>query len=1173
MRLSKIKLAGFKSFVDPTVIHLPSNLVGIVGPNGCGKSNTIDAVRWVMGESSAKHLRGESMDDVIFTGSSARKPVGMAAVELFFDNSAGTLGGPWASYAEISVRREVTRDGQSRYYLNGTRCRRRDIAEVFLGTGLGPRSYAIIEQGMISRFIEAKPEELRGFLEEAAGISKYKERRKETESRMRQTRDNLTRLEDLRQELEKSLERLQRQANTAQRYKALKSEQRLRHAELLALRWQSHDRRVRDTEARLQEHRTRLEQLVAEQRAVEAGLEGDRQRHQAAAARLDSEQAQFYRIAGELKAKEQSIEHARAQQEQNRTRLDALRGAQAAAAQEIAADDALLDGIAEYLAELRPAIAGAECDLGSTEETLAGAEAAMGEANRLWEAFQARAAESLRVTQVERANLDGLERQIRGAEQRLERIHRERDELSTGDELSPALVHAQERRTACERALADIGARLQDKQAAQERIAERIEAMAGERDRLREAASTAAGRLASLEALQQSALHKDDSALQAWLDQQGLAEAPRLGELLRVEPQWSEAVETVLGEALESVAVDTLGAHARALSELGEGDVSLVDVGRGPGAIGVQARDRAGRLVAALLPDSPVPDVLGMVYGAESLDQALARQGELAPGESVITREGVWLGRDWARVRKGRQATSGILAREAEMRALRSEREGLDGERQRLEAALVGARDERDELADAIKELQAARTERSREHSRLESEIARLEERLEQRRRRVAKLSEDANELVAELRDWRVEYEATNARRTAAMVEIEAQEAERAELEQRRQGAQAALTAARAATREARAGLQRLQLRWTGLMSSRDGLHGKRKAAARRLAETAEERAELDAADEALGPQLTALAAERDTLLADHARQDQVVGSLREEAQALEERLRQQEQQRGQHERAAAQVREEVERLGLALQEHRVRRQTLDEELEGLAQQPATVLAELPPEADEAAWKAEVERLDAAIQRLGAINLAAIDEYASESERKAYLDRQHADLNEALAALETAIAKMDNETRERFRDIFNRVNTQLQRTFPKLFGGGSAQLSLTEEDLLSAGVAIMARPPGKRVTSIHLLSGGEKALTAVAMVFSIFALNPAPFCMLDEVDAPLDDANVGRYCEMVKEMAAHVQFIFITHNKVTMELAEQLMGVTMREPGVSRLVTVDVDEAARMAAV
>jgi chromosome segregation protein len=1168
MRLSKIKLAGFKSFVDPATVHFPSNLVGVVGPNGCGKSNVIDAVRWVMGESSAKHLRGGSMEDVIFNGSSQRKPVGQASVELVFDNTDGSLGGEYAQYNEISVKRVVNREGHSTYYLNATKCRRRDITDIFLGTGLGPRSYAIIEQGMISRLIDAKPEDMRVYLEEAAGISKYKERRRETENRIRHTRENLERLNDLLDEVNKHLEHLGRQKVTAEKYRALKAEERETEAQLLALRWRAMAAELEERERKLAAARTELEQVVAEQRKAESDLESSRQQHNEATETFNAVQGRYYRVGAEISSTEQEIQHSKDAQQRSRDELAQVERERGETDQQVHADRQRLEELDRSLADDQPEHERLKSSQAESAQALEAAETAMQQWQSEWDAFNRRAAEPAQTAEVERSRMEQLERNLAQARQRLERVDEEKAQLEPSElegEIEQLVTQEQvaaQETTRLQGVLDANGEALEQARSDQSQARRALDQAQTEQQQL-------AGRVASLEALQQAALGESDEQVVLWLEQQGLAEQPRLAQQLNVDSGWERAVEVVLGPFLEAVCVDALDPVAAGLETLASGGVGLIKPAGG--AARTAAASGPERLLDRVDDRAPVAGLLAGVYTAPDLDQAQALRARLAPGTSVVTPGGVWLGPNWLRIARPAEDDAGVLAREQQLATARADLERAQAAVAEQQAAIerLGARV--GELESEREAGQQALNQANREHADLGSRLEGRRMRLEQMAQRRQRLDDEAGELRAQIERESGEREAAEQARNRALEQTEAFDAEREQLQQRRERLSTELAEARQRAHADRDAGHQVELRVESTRSSREATaHNLERMQARRQ-QLQQRQSDLQQSLDGSDDPIRELERDLETKLAQRVEVEQEMGEARQSVEEIEQAMRTLETQRGDCERRAGEIRERVGQEQMAVQETRVRRETVEEQLGGLDHSAETLLANLEADATVEAWQAHLDKLGRRIERLGAVNLAAIDEYAEQTQRKEYLDQQHSDVTQALETLENAIEKIDRETRARFRQTFETVNQQLQALFPRLFGGGQAHLEMTGDDLLSTGVAIMARPPGKRVSNIQLLSGGEKALTAVALVFAFFELNPAPFCMLDEVDAPLDDANVARYCELVREMADRVQFIFITHNKQTMELTHQLTGVTMREAGVSRLVAVDVREAAAFA--
>lgn len=1169
MRLSKIKLAGFKSFVDPTTIHLPSNLVGIVGPNGCGKSNVIDAVRWVMGESSAKSLRGDSMADVIFNGSTSRKPVSQASIEMIFDNSDGALGGAYAEYGEISIKRQVGRDGHSDYFLNGVRCRRRDITDLFLGTGLGPHSYAIIEQNMISRLIEAKPDDLRIMLEEAAGISKYKERRRETETRMRHTRENIDRLNDVREELGKQLERLQRQANSAEKYKLLKEQERQVKAQLLALRWRALHDEVEMQSRKVSEQETELEAHIAQQRAAETAIEKQREQQAEAAEVFNAVQGRFYGAGAEIARLEQSLLHARERRRQLQQDLEQLEQAWRDIEQHLEADRQQLAGLTGELEQAEPGWREAQSGAEAARQALAEAEQAVHAGQMEWDSFNQRAAQSTQTVQVEGTRVQHLEQQLQQLQQRRTRLDEEQRTLA-GANLQQQSTQLQEQRDGCEREAAQRQQSLQGTLNSIAGLREQSHRQGAELDSVRSRLEERRGRLASLEALQQAALGKASPQLSAWLKDHGLDDAPRLAQGLTVEEGWEHAVECVLGAHLEAVCVANLADVMKLLDAPPEGALSLFDTS----SVAVSTNpQRASLLQDKVRAPWPLGGVLAGVYAVDSLAQAGALYPQLEVHESVITRGGVWLGKGWLRVANRKDIHAGVLHREQEIKSLHEAVTQDQAVLEHLQEELAAQRAQLQELEQQREISQAALSQAQHQLAEVHGQLSGHRIRLEQTTARVTQVQTELQEIEKQVAALTGELDAARTRLQEATAHSETLTQERTALQQLRETRRGQLDELRLKARTDGDRVHQLALRIEALRSTLSSTGQNLQRMQDQLGQMAARREDLRSQlADGVAP-LEAAQAELEQQLAKRSEIETELNHARRVVEEFDHVLRQLNEQRHQKEQKVQDLRTVLEQTRLTYQEGRVRSQSLEEQIveSGFELQP--VLDAMPAEANEQDWHAQSEQIAQKIQRLGPINLAAIDEYAELSQRKNYLDAQNADLTEALTTLENAIRKIDRETRTRFQETFDKVNTSLQATFPRLFGGGHAYLELTGEDLLDTGVTVMARPPGKRNSTIHLLSGGEKALTAVALVFSIFELNPAPFCMLDEVDASLDEANVGRFCRLLHEMSERIQFIYITHNKASMEIARHLTGVTMHEPGVSRLVAVDVDEAVQLAAV
>ena len=1158
MRLISIKLAGFKSFVDPTTIPIPAQLTGVVGPNGCGKSNVIDAVRWVMGESSAKHLRGESMQDVIFNGSSARKPVSRASVELLFDNSQGKAAGQWSAYAEISVKRVLTRNGESTYYINNIHVRRRDVADLFLGTGLGARAYAIIEQGMISRIIEAKPEELRAYLEEAAGISKYKERRKETEARLKDARENLNRVQDIRRELTTQIEKLAAQAEVARQYKQHQAE--LSGAQHML--WYVRKRDAQSARGRLArdlgEVGNRLEAETSRLREIEKNLEHTRTEHYAAQDTFNALQGEFYAAQAEVSRIEQEFKYLRENRERLQKQLQDLeqrqvhlneRGGRAAAA--LAECTQKKAGLAELLLAAEQRLEQANARLPAREEALKATQQAVGEAQRdLSQAEQSR--------QVDETHLVHARKLIQQLEERQRRLSQERDSLPRPDAAALSAKEVEAANLAS--SLVQIRAELEQKEARWPELETARAAASQNLDACRQGLHQAEAELQALKNLQESL--KADEKLGHWLNSQGLGSKARLFEQLDVEPGWEAATEALLRERLQALEGEAL---PNWFDSPPPARLTLVSSGSRAGrALGLMNKIHVKN--PAL--EGALAEWLAGVSVAESYEQAKSMLGNLQEGERIVTRQGHVLTRHSITFHGLHTAVEGVLARSRDIERLEQTSKQHKTQAAQLETALQAASTAMSAAQQSIQQLRhQAGQSQNRQHT-AQIEVVRLQQVLERISLRRSQIEQELAEVEAQLTSEKTDADAAEQRLKEHRSQIEFARERVFEARQERDRADRSLSEARESQRMAERSVQETQYTETTcankiieLTEQLNALNQEKVGVSESLVRGKLEFSQVDEAPLSSGLQIA---------LDNRVLKESTLNSFRNNLEDLSNRLRADEGLRFACEQGLTPLRERMEQLRLKDQELLMTEAQFDSQLrEAQADQDAVKLRFDQDNPRAGNLQNELNRLTAAISELGAVNLAALDELEQARERDDYLKNQHSDLLEATETLESAIRKIDQETRELLRQTFDTVNGHLAELFPQIFGGGHAELVLTGDELLDSGIQIVAQPPGKRNTSIHLLSGGEKALTALSLVFSLFKLNPAPFCLLDEVDAPLDDANTIRYCDMVKRMSADTQFLFITHNRITMEMAQHLAGVTMNEPGVSRIVAVDVEEALR----
>ena len=1171
MRLTEIKLAGFKSFVDPTHIPVPGQLVGIVGPNGCGKSNIIDAVRWVLGESSARHLRGETMQDVLFNGSGNRQPVNRASVELIFDNSLGKAGGQWASYAEISVKRLLEREGDSSYYINNIHVRRRDIADIFLGTGVGARAYAIIEQGMISRIIEAKPEELRIFLEEAAGVSKYRERRKETEARLADTRENLLRVDDIRTELEKQVEHLQAQAEVASRYNTL--QEQLRFSQNLLWLHKKRDagatreRCIRDIEKLGVE----LEAQTAKLRETESALEELRQRHHAAGDAVHEAQGRLYETNAEFARLEQQIQHVRENRRRVESSLDDLRAQLQQGESQLETQQASLD---EWRQEEARAQSAAEaCRIAHLGESgqLPVAELAFRNALDGRDALQRKTSDNARELQLEQTRCEHALKILAQLAQREQRLREEKAALPAPDDAEFQRLSA-------------AHTELEARQREQRTNLEAQEARVPELDTaLRECAAsveTAAQQVASLEARVSALRQIQDrigrsEGMEGWLASHQLDASRRLWQDVEIEAGWEDALEAVLRERLNGISLGRLDDAARWVGDLppgkmtvfaGDGDDTPAPVAHGElRPLASYVRGRNPSAIAAL------HDWLQQVYVVSDRHAGLAQRHQLPRGALLVSADGHVFTRHSVSFHAPDSDLHGVLSRERELdqlsRQLAAEQNELAARRARHAAADAAFEQHQSMLAG----MRLGLDETRRRCHEAELEITRFSEQAQ-------RITLRGEQIAAELAEIDAQTGQERAQHDSAQANANQRDKQRIEL-------QAQLNAAQTAYAETDAALERQRQAIAQADRNAQEASFHLKTCANKIAEIdnamrlvrentgaieagiSRQQAELAELDE------TPLTVDLDRVLQIRTQKEQAVAAARDALEAAETALRQTEQDRLLIEQGLNPIRERISDARLKEQEARLIEEQFSQQLFEVSANEADLEPHLEKGKRSSALQADITRLGNEIAALGAVNLAALDELETSSQRKEYLDSQSLDLNTALSTLEDAIHRIDRETRERLQHTFDVVNGHFGELFPSLFGGGQAKLVLSGEEILDAGVQVIAQPPGKKNSSIHLLSGGEKALTALSLVFALFQLNPAPFCLLDEVDAPLDDTNTERFCELVKRMAVNSQFMFISHNKITMELAHQLIGITMQEAGVSRVVAVDIEEAMKLAEV
>jgi chromosome segregation protein len=1162
LRLSQIKLAGFKSFVDPTHISLPGQLVGIVGPNGCGKSNVIDALRWVLGESRASALRGESMQDVIFNGSGNRKAVSRASVELVFDNSLGKVGGQWASYGEISIKRVLQRDGDSSYYINNQSVRRKDITDIFLGTGVGARAYAIIEQGMISRIIEAKPEELRVFLEEAAGVSKYRDRRRETELRLADTRVNLSRVSDILQELDKQLTHLGEQAEVAKTYRELEARRETTQRLLWLLNKQEAAARRERHAQQVEKTKNDLEAEIASLREVESKLEGARSEHFTLSDAVHARQGDLYATNAEVARLEQQlafineqrnrlaqqIQNGERQIAQQQTQLKGLRSLQTHW-QEQQQDGAVRVGVCEERAENEAQY------LPQAEETARLAQEKSNEMQR----EQLRLQQQLQLAETQRGHIQSNLQQL---DSRRSRLMLERDNLPRPD--TEALAQAQQR-----------SAGMQAEHEMQQAQLSALQAQLPQADEARRNARLAAQDLerqlghteARLNALKQLQAQLDnDQDLKVWLQGHGLEGAPHLWQSIRIEQGWEDALEAVLRERINALPLARLDEAAR--------------WDQPPGKLALYAADGASSSAVPLPGLKPLADYVRVqdersapvlqdwlhgIYAVDDLPTAMARRAQLAAGTWLVTPQGHLVGAHSVLFHAPDSQVHGILARQREIELLEQEAGVRSAALEQGKEAVAQTEQAHHEMEGRIAALRGSAAQLQQDQHQLQMQILKLTQANERTQERSAQISQEMEELASRAGEAQQQLEEIAQTMAEQRARLDQQQIECDQARYQANAQEAALREVRERAHHAQRELQeaRFFAKTCAEKLADLGLNIEHHEATLQELEKTLESSRTELANLTEGDAQTQLQA----LLQQRQVQEQSLAEARNTLEHATLNLNQMEQTRLSCEQKLHPLRERVNELTLKEQEARLQFEQWSEQLQGVDEQPLQPLLE---GAKIGGLQTELSHLANDIAALGAVNLAALEELQTAQERKEYLDAQAKDLNEAIGTLEEAIRRIDKESRDLLMATYEEVNRHLSEMFPVLFGGGEARLVLTGEEILDSGVQVMAHPPGKKNASIHLLSGGEKALTAIALVFSLFQLNPAPFCVLDEVDAPLDDTNTERLCKLIQKMSDKTQFVYISHNKITMEMAQQLVGVTMQERGVSKVVSVDIEEAMRM---
>ncbi len=1162
MRLKKIKLAGFKSFVDPTTIPFPGEMTAVVGPNGCGKSNVIDAVRWVLGESSAKNLRGDAMTDVIFNGSTARKAVSQCSVELVFDNSSGRIAGEYAGYNELSVKRIVTKEAISSYMLNGSKCRKRDITDLFLGTGLGPRSYAIIEQGMISKLIESRPQELRVFVEEAAGISKYKERRRETENRIKHTKENLERLDDVRSELGEQLSKLKRQAAAATRYKELKASERELKGQLAVARWLKQNELITQAEAEIKQKQNELEEVISRKRGDESNIIAFREQQEQLKQSINDIQQVIFKTSTTITKIEQSQLFSKKRKQQIQMELQQLQS-QSQQLDEVYAETAIeLALVQDELVELEP-------NKLLMEEALENAQITREEAEEALSQFSEKNRESETQYHTIKQKLQTCHGQIQNTlsmqlrtEARIRELDNEIRELSDNDAKTEA--------ESLQAELLLVAEALEEAEKDRAFTLTRLSGAQNKVDELNKECATSQNELLGLNA-QKAALvsiqEQNEQADKGASDDVHLklmSHAVPMSDYLEVEAGYESLFEIVLAIYQAPKVIQHLSLNELQDSILPEANGQVMVFSRN------MSTNKPSDTLAAKLHNPQVPELFCQIKLVNDISQAFALRPQLSEGESLITPCGLWLSKDTMISGAGTRVDQS-LSRAAKIKELTQQIQNVE----EILATKQATLEEHQQTLAEVSELKLAADSLCKDYDeqsfKLRTQLSQLQQQIAQQEMRYQRLYQEKERNQQNAQEELETLETLNEQVEIYALELAEYEEVMHNTQEQGETLSLALQNARAQVEQLVSQAHNSAMQVQQVKNKYSLLKEKQSSREEQLEEIKEKTELLQEEAEELSMPLEEQQDKLQELLeekqSEQLRQSELQATLSE----VDERLIEAEKGQSGINQAAERIKSEIESTRLQAEGCKVRAQSHLEQLQDMQQALKPILETLPEDIDEKRWQENLERTSASLSRLGAVNLAAVEEFESQSERKNHLDAQNDDLTQALDTLETAIKKIDRETRSRFKATFDQINSDLKMLFPKVFGGGSAHLALTDDDMLDTGVTIMAQPPGKKNSTIHLLSGGEKALTALSLVFAIFRLNPAPFCLLDEVDAPLDDANVGRFCKLVSEMSKTVQFIYITHNKVAMEMASHLTGVTMAEPGVSRMVAVDVEEALAIA--
>ena len=1159
MRLKSLKLSGFKSFVEKNKLIFPSNLVGIVGPNGCGKSNTIDAVRWVLGERSAKHLRGTQMSDVIFNGSRNRKPVGKASVEMLFENSAGLIVGKYGSYNELSIKRSITRDGISNYYLNNTKVRRQDVMDLFAGTGLGSKGYSIIEQGLISRFVEAKPDDIRNMFEEAAGVSQYKERRRETEIRIKRTKENLDRIADSKIELDKSINRLNKQAKDAGIYKDLKKKQKLLKAQILFLDWQRQNNIVADWNKLINKLQLEIEAQKAKSQTNAKEIEIWHQNQIKANDRLNKTQSNYYASQNKLQTLEyQQLTLGKQLQQISK---DLQQNSLEQVKRDFNLDKNQLGQLKKWILKNEQLLQDEKLKLEEISNMAQIAERGCQTLSQQYQHENDKLSKIERNIEVEKLKISNLERLELQHQQRLQGLQKDIElipqQLIQDDNLSAR--YQESLKTIQQYTVDQSEIKLTIQQVKDETSVLKKQLFQKQRTYQEQR-----GKLSSLETLQKNTLEQPSQI--DWLQQNKMAENLRLNQILEIEPGWEQACELVLGDFVSAICVQDLQFPQKI-----KVSVATTILQNSKEKSKFVAKDN--KLASKINSISALDEILKNVFVVNSYQQAIEKVKDLKNDETVVSKDGVWLGKNWLKIHPfTKNSTSGILKREQEIRLLKKYCQQSNQSLGQLQEQIAQQEQRLSKLENSFEKVSEQLNQAKAQSSQLQSKINEIKLKNQQAHQNKQQINKYIDELVGLIEQAKTSYNNSKTLLEQLNSKLSQQILINNKIQTQKENSQQQLSQIKQKLNLQSQTVQKLLMQVEAKKSQLQEKKSNVLRAEQQLVNETSRFEVLFARQKEINDKLPDIKDKINKLIQLQLKQESELKISQQELSQIEHEY-QQKQKRGKQLSLLIENKQtELDQIQQQLQDSLVQVQTKAIEIAKLEFNKKTLAQSLNDEDQDNLIKRQ-QKINAQIQRLGEINFASLVEYQTELKRKTYLESQMADLNSSLETLELAIAKIDSKTKDKFKLTFDLINQGFQRIFPQLFGGGKAYLQLTSNNLLDTGISVMAQPLGKRISSIQVLSGGEKALTAVALVFAIFELNPSPFCMLDEVDAPLDDANITRFCSLVKKMSKKVQFVFVTHNKITMELSKQLIGVTMQESGVSRLVAVDIEKAVSMTGV